>query len=165
MLEIENGFVICLFYFLKAFLILFATIVGSFCAEPNSVEASTQQSIKDAQPQKRHIGLSALSDCDGPTGVVGLHGGLGLGLHGLHGHGYAPSYGAGYIASGGLLSHVGHVGAIGHIGSVGHVAPIGGAILSAPHVVSTGYAPHAPIISSSIVSHAPVITPAVRYLF
>lgn len=146
------------------------------------MEANTQQTIKDEpQPQKRQIGLGAFSDCDGPSGVVGgLHAGLhsdvavhsDLGL-GLHGNGYAPSYGSGYLGSGALLSPV---GGIGHIGSVGHVEGIGGhigghigshfgslgAIIAAPHVVSGGYAPHAPVLASSIVSHAPVISPTVR---
>lgn len=175
-------FVVRLFHFSKAFLIVFATIAGSFCAEPINVEANTQQSVKEAQPQKRHIGISALNDCDGPTGVVGLHGGLhsdvavhgdlALGLHGV-GHGYAPAYGGGYLASGALLSPVGHVGGLGHLGSVGHIAGIGGsighlgAVVAAPHAgyISGGYAPHAPVLASSIVSHAPVVAPTVRHFF
>lgn len=158
----------------KALFILFATIVGSFCAEPTSVEANTQQTIKDeAQPQKRHIGLGALSDCDGPSGVVaGLHAGIhsDVAVHsdlslGLHGHGYAPAYGSGYLGSGALLSPVGaigHIGGVGHIGTVGHVGSLG-AFVAAPQVVSGGYAPHAPVLASSIVSHAPVVSPTVRY--
>lgn len=146
------------------------------------MEASTQQTIKDeAQPQKRHIGLGALSDCDGPSGVVaGLHAGLhsdvavhgDLGL-GLHGHGYAPAYGSGYLGSGflgsgALLSPagaIGHIGTVGHVGAIGgHIGHIGGlgAIVAAPQVVSGGYAPHAPVLASSIVSHAPVVAPTVR---
>lgn len=157
------------------------------------MEANTAQSIKEAQPQKRHIGIGALNDCDGPSGVVGLHGGLhsdvgvhgdlALGLHGINGHGYAPGYGGGYLASGGILAapvghvgSIGHLGGIGHIGSIGHIGAVGGpiggiggiggsfgAFVGAPQIVSGGYAPHAPVLASSIVSHAPVVAPTVRY--
>lgn len=142
-----------LFVFLKAFLILFATIAGTFCIEPINVEANTKQTIKEAQPEKRSIGLSALNDCDGPLGDVGLHGGLqsGVAVHsdlalGLHGAAYAPAYSGGYLASSGYLSQ-----------SVGHV---GAAVVGASPVIAGGYAPHAPIFASSVVSHAPVLAHA-----
>lgn len=165
-------------------MILFATIAASFCAEPTNVEVNNQQqSIKDAQPQKRGI----LSDCDGPV-AVGLHGGFSsdVGLHGdlalgLHGQGYAPSYSGGYAsgysggyasggyasggyasggyASGGYLGSSGLLasggilasGAVGHIGHIGHAGTLG-AVLAAPSLISHGYAPHAPILASSVVS-------------
>lgn len=163
------------FHFQKACLILFATIAASFCAEPINVEVNNQQqSIKDAQPQKRGI----LSDCDEPA-HVGLHGGFNsdlalsgdLALGGLHGHGFAPSYSGGYasgysggyasgysggylgssglLASGGILAS----GAVGHIGHAGTL----GAVLAAPPLISHGYAPQAPILASSVVS-APVFS-------
>lgn len=163
----------CCFFIRKAFLILFATIAGSFCAEPVNVEVSTQQPVKDdAQPQKRAL----LSDCDGPIlgglhSDVAVHSDLGLG----HGYGYAPSYSTGYSGgystgyssgySGSYLGTSGLIGGISSIGAVGHV----GAVV-APHVVSAGYAAHAPVIASSVIStpvvaHQPVIAaPAVRYI-
>lgn len=149
---------------------MFATIAGLLCDEPVNVESSTPQAIKETNPQKRHV----ISDCDGPGGLIGLHGGLsgelihgGLGL-GLHGHGYAPSYSSGYLASGGIASSIGHYGSsaqFGHYGSsgsIGHLGSIGGhigglgAIISSPHVISGGYAPHAPIFGSSVISQAPI---------
>lgn len=172
-------------YFLKGFVILFATIAGSLCAEPVNVEVNSQQTVKEAQPQKRAVGFS---DCDGPLGVVGLSGGFhgDVGVHGdlalgLHGHGYAPaysggyasSYGGGYLAHGGLLSHVGSVGvgSVGHLSSVGSLAHVGsvGAIVGSSPFISAGYAPHAPVLSSSVVSspiisHAPILAhPPVCY--
>lgn len=149
---------------------MFATIVSSFCADPVNVETSTLQSIKEAQPQKRHIGLSALSDCDGPAGVVGLHGGLhsDVAVHGdldlgLHGHGYAPGYAGGYAGgySSGYSSGYLSSGSYGHVGSVSSYGGLGlGGLVSSPHVISGGYAPHAPILASSIVSHAPIAVAA-----
>lgn len=153
-------------------MILFATIAASFCAEPINVEVNNQQqSIKEAQPQKRGI----LSDCDGPV-PVGLHGGFSsdVALHGdlalgLHGHGYAPSYSGGYasgysgsygsgysgsyLGSSGLLAS-GGILASGTVGHIGHAGTLG-AVLAAPPVISHGYAPHAPILASSVVS-API---------
>lgn len=159
-----------------------ATIAASFCAEPINVQVTKEQSINEAQPQKRAIGLSPLSDCDG-VGHVGLHGGFNsdLSLHGglalgLPSHGYAssyaPGYSGGYLASGGILaSHAGQIGTLGHVGSLG-------AVVASPSLLSQGYAhgyahgyaPHAPILASSVVSapilsHPPVFAaPAVCFL-
>lgn len=142
-----------LFIFVKAFLILFATIIGSFCGEPTNVEVSTPLPANaEDQPQKRAI----FSDCDGPI-VDGLHSDVAVHSDlaiGLHGHSYAPSYSSGYLASGGY-------GALGHVGS------LGAAVVAPSPLVSTGYAAHAPVYASSVVStpvvsHAPVIAaPAV----
>lgn len=149
----------------KAFFIFFTTFVGSFCAEPATVEVSTSLPVTQAtenEQQKRSI----VSDCDGPIvgGVLGglhsdvaVHSDLGIGLHG---HGYAPSYSGGYLASHGI------VGGYGHLGAVGGYGHLGGVVASAP-LVSAGYAPHAQVLASSVistpvVSHAPVIAaPAV----
>lgn len=132
-------------YFLKGFLVLWVTIVGTFCTEPVTVETSTQQSIQEAQPKKRAI----LNDCDGPLigGVVGglhsdyVHSDLTLGLNAPA---YAPGYSSGYLGSSGIL------GGVGSFGSVGSIIP------SSP-IISAGYASHAPVISSSVVS-APIIS-------
>lgn len=160
-----------LVYLAKAFLIFATTIVGAFCAEPANVEVSTATPVAaENEPQKRSI----VSDCDGPL-VGGLVDGLHSDVHvhsdlgiGLHGHGYAPGYSTGY--SGGYLASSGVVGAVGlgHVGTVGHVG--GAVVASSPgYAVSTGYAPHAPVLASSVysapvVSHAPVIAaPAVCF--
>lgn len=116
--------------------------------------------VSDTQPQKRAI----LSDCD--SSITGLVGGLhsDLGVHsdlaiGLHGHSsYAPAYSSGYLASGGIVGSVGHLGALVSSGYASH-API----------ISSGYASHAPllassVISSPIVSHAPVIAAPAVYI-
>lgn len=165
----------------KAFSILFATIAGSFCVEPINVEATTQQSIKEAQPQKRS--LSGLNDCDGPGGIIGVHGGLhsdvsvhddlALGLHGSYAPSYAPShassYGGGYfgssLASGGYLgsgsglatsgytgSSLATSGILGHIGSAGHVGTLG-AVVGAPSVLAGGYSGG---YASAYAPHAPI---------
>lgn len=139
-------------------MILCATIVGSSCAQPDAnVEVSTPTAVTENQPQKRAI----FSDCDSPAGLIGglhsdvaVHSDLALGPHGQS---YAPAYSDGYLASGGIF---GGVGTLGQVGSLGGV-------VASPSLVSSGYAPHAPIIASSIysspvVSHAPVFAaPAV----
>lgn len=152
----------CLIFFSeKAFLILFTTIVGSFCAEPANVEVSTPLPVDaENQPQKRFV-----SDCDGPI-VGGLHSDVAVHSDldiGLHGHSsYAPSYSSGYLASSGGYSGY---------GALGHVGALGAAVVASPSLVSTGYAPHAPVYASSVistpvVSHAPVIAaPAVSHFF
>lgn len=153
---------ICLLYSFcsKAFFILLATIGASFCTESANVEVSTPlPAVSESPPQKRAI----LGDCDGPIGGVvgelhsdyGVHSDLAIGLHG---DSYAPAYSSGYLASGGI---------VGAVGSFGHV---GGAVVGSQPLLSAGYAPHAPILASSIysspvVSHAPVIAaPAVCQL-
>lgn len=167
-----------LFIFSKGFLIVFATIAGSFCAEPVNVEVSTPQSVKEAQPQKRAI----LNDCDGPLGLVGglqsdigVSGDLALGLHGPA---YAPSYSSGYLASGGIspsyssgylasgaisptyssgyLASSGVLGSLGHIGAVGHVGSYG-AVVAPSSIISSGYAAQAPVLASSVYS-SPVLS-------
>lgn len=86
--------------------ILFATIVGSFCADVvNNEENVKQQPIKESQPQKRDIGIGAYSDCDTPSlHGLGLESGIGSGIAsgiglGIHSHGYAPSYGGAYSSA------------------------------------------------------------------
>lgn len=151
-------------------MILFTTIVASFCAEPVNIEVSTAlPAATENQQQKRAI----FSDCDGPiAGVVagGLHSDVAVHSDlaiGLHGPSYAPSYSSGYAGySGGYSSgYLASGGIVGAVGSLGHV----GGVVASPPLVSTGYAPHAPVfassvISSPIVSHASVIAaPAVRH--
>lgn len=166
-------------------MILFTTIVASFCAEPVNIEVSTAlPAATENQQQKRAI----FSDCDGPiAGVVagGLHSDVAVHSDlaiGLHGPSYAPSYSSGYAGysggysggyaggyagySGGYSSgYLASGGIVGAVGSLGHV----GGVVASPPIVSTGYAPHAPVfassvISSPIVSHASVIAaPAVRH--
>lgn len=152
----------------KGFFILFATIVGSFCAEPANIEVNTPKSVKEAQHQKR----SLLNDCDGPLGVVGglhsdigLSGDLGLGTGYASGYtsgyasGYSPSYSGGYLASSGIVGSVGHVGAVGAVGAV--VAP--SSIYSSGYAGYAGYAAHAPVIASSVIA-APAVRHNLQYL-
>lgn len=147
-------------------MIFFATIVGSFCTEPATVEVSTPAAATENEQQKRSI----VSDCDGPIVSGGVIGGLhsDLGVHsdlaiGLHGHGYASGFSSGYLGSGGII---GGVSSVGSYGSLGH---LGGAVVASPSLVSAGYAPHAPVLASSVysspvVSHAPVYAaPAVCF--
>lgn len=134
------------------------------------MEATTQQSNKEAQPQKRS--LSALHDCDGPGGVIGVHGGLhsdvsvhddlALGLHGSYAPSYAPSYassyGGGYLgsslASGGYLGSSSATGSYlgsglatsGYAGSSLATSGILGHIGSAGHVDTFGAVVGAPSV-------------------
>lgn len=145
-------------------MIICATIVGSFGAEPVNIETSTPQSVKEAQPQKRAI----FNDCDGPLGVVGgLHSDIvssDLSL-GLQGPAYAPAYSGGYSSgySSGYLASSGIIGSVGSVGAIGSVA------VAPPPIISSGYAAHAPVIASSVfsapvVSHPPIIAaPPVRF--
>lgn len=98
----------------------------------------------------------------GHVGTVGAIGGI-ISSVGSVGGSYGGLGGIGHVGS---VGGYGGVGTIGGLGGIGHIGSVG-ALVGPSHLVSSGYAPHAPVLSSSVVSspilsHPPIIASPVR---